>query len=144
MGSVVGHDSATVEAPQSFGEVGQPFRAWINSDKSCRWEGDVTRLTRAGGGSTLTSLRGEACDGWRRFTGCRGIRNYSATMMGRVRVFGRIRSQCECQRVSCRSRWCRRGRGCWLTTSLGSRLSRASAIVAAILVRRDIGHSRAL
>ena len=57
MGSVVGRDSATVEAPQSFGEVGQPFRAGINSDESCRWVGDVSRLTRAGGGSTLTSLR---------------------------------------------------------------------------------------
>jgi len=30
MGSVVGRDSASVEAPQSFGEVGQPFRAGIN------------------------------------------------------------------------------------------------------------------
>jgi len=57
MGSVVGRDSATVEAPQSFGEVGQPFRAGINSNESCRWERDVARLTRAGGGSTLTSLR---------------------------------------------------------------------------------------
>jgi len=57
MGSVVGRDSASVEEPQSFGEVGQPFRAGINSVDSCRWEGGVTRLTRARGGSTLTSLR---------------------------------------------------------------------------------------
>jgi len=52
MGSVVGCDSASVEAPQSFGEVGQPFCAGINSVESCRWVGDATHLTCAGGGTT--------------------------------------------------------------------------------------------
>ena len=50
-------DATLLASTAVVGDVGQPCRAGTGSiDESCRWEGDVTRSNRAGGGTALTSL----------------------------------------------------------------------------------------